>query len=215
VPFNEGDARQRFDISGTEPIPVYLCDPLAGAQPFERVTARVDGQMLWFEGPDVLADPTHTEWLRDEAAKNESEPTEKFLSGLAGSERLALLFRQIHRLEQNERSVRNQARNVPRSQREQQDWLRQQAGRNRLEQQLRHALHKADATLHSYSETTNPDGTPGQLVVEWSEHGQRYRYRSVLDRSLTVVSSGICLSGRDRDFDLTSLVSVMVDRDND
>jgi hypothetical protein len=45
--------------------------------------------------------------------------------------------------------------------------------------------------------------------VEWSARGERYRYRSTLDPNLAVVSSGICLSGRDSDFDLTSLVSVM------
>lgn len=220
LPFNEGDARQRFGLNGVEPIPVYLCEALAGAQPFERVIARVDGKILWFDGPDVAADPTHAEWLRDEAAKQEAEPTEKFLAGLAGSERLALLFHHLHRLEQAERAGNRtaptgQPEAMPRNQREQREWLRQQAGRNRLEQQLRYALKKADATLHSYSETLNPDGTPGQLVVEWSERGQNYRYRSVLDRGLTVVSGGICLSGRDRDFDLTSLVSVMSDRDDD
>jgi hypothetical protein len=47
--------------------------------------------------------------------------------------------------------------------------------------------------------------------VEWSESGQKRRYRSTLDTQLSVVASGICLSGRDQDFDLTSLVSVMAD----
>src|SRR5258707_1015301 len=58
LPYNESDARQRFGF-GREPLPVFLCDPTAGAERFERVLARVDGRMLWFEGPDVLADPIH------------------------------------------------------------------------------------------------------------------------------------------------------------
>jgi hypothetical protein len=89
--------------------------------------------------------------------------------------------------------------------------LRRQALNSQLEQRLRHALAKADAVLHSYSEITNTDGTPGHLVVEWSEQGQTRRYRSTIDPRLNVVSSGICLSDRDQDFDLTSLVNVMTD----
>jgi hypothetical protein len=72
-------------------------------------------------------------------------------------------------------------------------------------------LRKADATLHSFSEIPATDHAPSHLVVEWSEQGQTHRYRSTIDQRMTVVSSGICLSGRDRDFDLTSLVSVMSD----
>jgi len=87
--------------------------------------------------------------------------------------------------------------------------LHRGAGTARLERRLRRALEKAEATLLGYSEMTNPDGTPAGIVVEWSDRGGRYRYRSVLDPGLDVVSSGICLSGRDGDFDLTSLVSVM------
>ncbi len=212
LPFNESDARQRFGLSGAEPLPILLCDPMGGAQAFERVIARVDGKTLWFDGPDLTADPIHAEWLREAAAQ--TEPTEQFLPGLAGSERLALLFSQIRAVE----LAQNEAELVAlrqRSQQEQQVWLREQAGRSRLENRLRHALSKAEATLHSYSETINPDGTPGHLVVEWSERGQTYRYRSVLNRHLSVVSSGICLSGRDNDFDLTSLVSVMTDPNAD
>ena len=215
LPFNESDARQRFGL-GAEPFPVFLCDPTNGAERFERVIARADGNMFWFEGPDVVADPTHAEWLRDAALKAES--TDNFLAGLAGSERLALLFWRIHQFEiAMEQERRQQAKAERRRQtevrrqnrRQQREWLRQAAQRSTLEEQLRHALAKADATLHSFSEIPNADGSLGNLVVEWSENGQKRRYRSTLDAGLSVVSSGICLSGRDRDFDLTSLVSVM------
>lgn len=206
VPFNDSDARQRFGFEA-EPLPVFLCDPTNGAECFERVIARVDGRTLWFDGPDVLADPTHAEWLRDASA--DIEHLERFLPGLAGSERLALLFWQLHQIEATERQRQAAVRRQSRQQ--QQEWLRYQAHLGQLEQHLRHALAKADAVLHSYSQITNTDGTPGHLVVEWSEQGQRHRYRSTIDPHLNVVSSGICLSDRDRDFDLTSLVSVMTD----
>jgi hypothetical protein len=217
MPFNESDAHQRFAFSA-EPLPVFLCHPTSGAERFERVLARVDGNILWFDGLDALADPMHAEWLRDAAAQPET--VERFLPGLAGSERLALLYWQIRQTElalaaqrrqsaEAERRRRAEVRHQPREQ--QREWLRHEALRSHLEENLRHALAKAGATLLSYSEIPDAGGSPGQLIVEWSESGQRRRYRSTIDPRLTVVSSGICLSGRDRDFDLTSLVSVMTD----
>ena len=217
LPFNDSDARQRFGFNA-EPLPVFLCDPTNGAERFERVIVRVDGTALWFDGPDMLADPTHAEWLRDTAAK--MEETDSFLPGLAGSERLALIFWRIRQVEiameperrrQAEAERKRQAELRRQNRQKQRQWLHQERLRSQLEGRLQHALAKADATLHSYSEITNPDGTIGHLVVEWSEHGQTRRYRSTLDPQLSVVSSGICLSGRDRDFDLTSLVNVMTD----
>jgi len=113
----------------------------------------------------------------------------------------------LHQVDQvYAREQRAQAR---RTKAEQRALLRHKAAADQLETRLRHALAKADATLHSFSQTSGPDGQPGPVIVEWSEHGQRYRYRSTVDANLSVVSSGICLSGRDSDFDLTSLVSVM------
>jgi len=212
IPYNESDARQRFGFS-TEPLPVFLCDPTAGAERFERIITRVDGKTLWFDGPDTLADPTHGEWLRDTAA--DIEHLERFLPGLAGSERLALLYWQIRQVELNSllhEREREQMKEVgQRSSAEQRDWLLQEARRTPLERALRHALAKADATLLSFSEVPSADGSRGYLVVEWSESGKTLRYRSMLDPRLAVISSGICLSGRDQDFDLTSLVSVMTD----
>lgn len=208
LPYNESDADQRFGF-GMEPLPLLLCDPTGGAERFERVIARVDGRVLWFEGPDTLADPTHAEWLRDASAR---ETNEDFLPGLAATERRALLYWRIRQLElalPERIRLSEQLPHQPRQ--EQRAWLSRLDKQIDLESKLRHALAKADATLHSFSEVAAPDGSLQQLIVEWSEHGRARRYRSALDPLLTVVSSGICLSGRDHDFDLTSLVGVMTD----
>jgi hypothetical protein len=212
LPYNAGDARQRFGFSGVEPLPVYLCDPFAGVGQFERVIARVDGGTLWFDALDVTADPTHAEWLREAASAD--EPPDKYLSGLAGSERLTLLFSFMRKLEaQHAAEMRELA---AQNRAEQRRVLQERQRRNTLEGRLRHALAKADAELQHFSVTHDSDGNNPQLIVEWTERGERHRYRSVIasDNALGVVSSGICLSGRDHDFDLTSLVSVMSgDRD--
>ena len=208
LPYNESDVRQRFGFS-MEPLPVFLCDPTNGAERFERVIARVDGSALWFEGPDALADPSHSEWLREATSR---EAGEEMLPGLAASERLALLYWRIRQLELSLPAAARLSEQISRrSHQEQRAWLSREAQRLGLEENLRHALSKADAMLHSFSEVIAPDGSTSQLIVEWSERGQVHRYRSAIDPRLTVVSSGICLSGRDRDFDLTSLVSVMTD----
>ncbi len=156
--------------------------------------------------------------MRDTTA--DIEHLENFLPGLAGSERLALLLWQLRQVElalqpalrQQLRGARgSQVKKLPQDSNQQRAWLRQQAQQGQLEFQLRHALQKADATLHSFSEIPATGSAPGYFIVEWSEQGRTRRYRSTIDPGMTVVSSGICLSGRDRDFDLTSLVNVMTD----
>src|SRR5260370_11682153 len=79
-----------------EPLPVFLCAPTAGADRFERVIVRVDERALWFEGPDLLADPTHAEWLREASSQ---EVSTDLLAGLAASQRQALLYWRIRQLE--------------------------------------------------------------------------------------------------------------------
>lgn len=213
IPFNDSDAKQRFGLP-SEPLPIFLCDPTNGAERFERVIVRVDGSTLWFDGPDMLADPQHAEWLRDATAQaDETEVT--FMPGLAGSERYALLLWQIHQLEQSVRSGTSvqpnsaQQTQLPHGHQQQSAWLRTERQRDRLEESLRHALHKADATLHSYSEITRSDGTISHIIVEWRERHGTFRYRSTVEPDMNVVSSGICLSDQDDDFDLTSLVNVV------
>jgi hypothetical protein len=62
-------------------------------------------------------------------------------------------------------------------------------------------------------------GHPGARLTEFSEQGSEVTVRYTMNGSehtvrvrrddLSVVSAGICLAGRDRDFDLASLVSVL------
>jgi len=74
------------------------------------------------------------------------------------------------------------------------------------ENRIRMALGCMNADLLSYVEQ---DET--HLVVKWKFQG--LEYRTVVQKDdLEVVSAGICLSGKDRKFDLTTIVSVMKER---
>jgi hypothetical protein len=203
-----------------DPLPVYLCDPTDGADRFETVLARVDGRILWYSGPDLRADPTHAAWLRDAARL--PELPDRYPRGLPGAARQALLLNHLRQIEQaarqeaaHELAELRAALGLPRDGQAQHNTIHSEQavafldGAMSLEQRLRRALSRADAELHGFSEAPARDGEPPHLVVEWSRQGERYRYRSVVARNLTVIASGICLSGRDDDFDLTSLVSVM------
>jgi len=184
LPYNASDAMTRF-VLPDEPFPVYLCDLSDGAERFARVIIRVDGSARWYGGPDMRADPEHAERLREAVADTS-------LTGLSSSERRVLILDKLHQID----LARTQA---------------EQAGK-RLEDSLRYALGKANARLLNYREMPAAHGQPGYLLVEWNDGEQTHHYRSTIARDLTVISSGICLSGEDRKFDLTSLVSVIKDR---
>ena len=68
---------------------------------------------------------------------------------------------------------------------------------------LEMALAKGGGVLHSYS----VEGDDFQ--VSWADSQGQKQFSRVRRRDMTVVSSGICLSDRDADFDLTSLVGVV------
>ncbi len=73
------------------------------------------------------------------------------------------------------------------------------------ERRLERALKLAGATLERCEQQH------GSFVVTYRVDGEPYT-SVVSKKNLTVVSAGVCLSGRDGDFDLTSLVSVLRER---
>jgi hypothetical protein len=75
------------------------------------------------------------------------------------------------------------------------------------ETRLETALKQADGQLQSYRDRGE------YWQIEWRTTDGQLHSSAIDKRDLTVISSGICLSGRDRDFDLQSLVGVMENRD--
>lgn len=74
--------------------------------------------------------------------------------------------------------------------------------RTRNERRLREALEHAGAALRDFAEQRD------QYRVTYEIDGRRH-VSVVRKDNLTVQTAGICLSGRDRDFDLASLVGVL------
>jgi hypothetical protein len=73
----------------------------------------------------------------------------------------------------------------------------------RDEKRLRQALKLGGGELHQFQDRGD------YWTVDWTTSDGTCHTSAIAKDDLTVVSSGICLSGRDRDFDLQSLVGVM------
>ncbi len=73
----------------------------------------------------------------------------------------------------------------------------------RDERRLRQALNLGGGELHQFQDRGE------YWTVDWTTADGVRHTSAIAKDDLTVVSSGICLSGRDRDFDLQSLVGVM------
>lgn len=71
------------------------------------------------------------------------------------------------------------------------------------ERRLRQALKLGGGELQQFHDRGD------YWTVDWTTADGVHHTSAISKGDLTVVSSGICLSGRDRDFDLQSLVSVM------
>jgi hypothetical protein len=86
------------------------------------------------------------------------------------------------------------------------DLVARRDGGRSDERRLRAALGRGGGALRGFQDRD------AFWLVEWSARDGSCHTTAVAKRDLTVISAGICLSGRDSEFDLQSLVGVVEDR---
>ena len=148
---------------------------------FDRVIARFDGSSFWFEDSDRRADPLAAEELR-KALKKVTPPKKLRFKGMTPEMRTAYDLVARKKIE-----------------------FMKQMQQETDEQRLQEALKMGGGELRSFRDRAD------YWQVEWVT-GDGHRHSSAIAKNdLTVISSGICLSGLDRNFDLQSLVGVIED----
>jgi hypothetical protein len=152
---------------------------VADAAEFEVVLARFDGAAWWFEGLDRRADPVLAESLRA-AMRSVTPPEAVRARGLTPEMRTAYGI--------STERIRE---------------FRERMEQARAEARLGGALRLGGGRLVDFRDRDDV------WVVEWTTSDGERHTSIVTKEDLSVVSSGICLSGRDRDFDLQSLVGVI------
>jgi hypothetical protein len=183
LPSHYGD--HRFRIKG--PVPVLLCED--AVQPFDAIIARFDGQRFWYEQPDSRRNPALAAYLR-QAFNEVLPPHQVSKKGLSREEREVYAF--AWRSSEEVRRRLEEARRRGEA----------EARRHGAETRLADALSHAQGRLLSFIERDDV------YTVTYRVH-KRTHTSTVRKDDLTVLTSGICLSGRDHDFDLTSVVGVM------
>lgn len=188
VPFNVGDLRQRYPAT-TLPMLVHFPEAVAA---FDRVVVRLDGA-VFFDTPDDRADAMVADDLRGALEAGHETPPGQLSDG----EKLAfelLRRRSQQRIEEEQRLHLAREMEAVAERRSQQ--LRTREGR------VRDALDRAGAKFLSYRVISST-----MLQVTWRHAGSEHTAN--VSTNLEVVSAGLCLSGHDRVFDLTTLVNVV------
>jgi hypothetical protein len=220
-PVNESDMQQR--LGAAKPVPVHLVTEAAA---FEPIIARFDGGAWWFDEIDRRAEPQPAELLREQLrqgtmAENVRFPgmTPEMLTvydlALQQTEAYQLRLqhqREVREQQERQREQRQQRRAQRDEQRREQERQSQRGRRQRGSAQgdegrLRDALHMGGGELREFRDR-------GEFwQVEWTTRNGDRHTSAISKGDLTVISSGICLSGYDRNFDLQSLVGVIEARD--
>jgi hypothetical protein len=160
--------------------PVEVQLTVEGLERFETVFTRFDGRLFWYERRDPGRDPAVAAYLRERLSS----------AGYKGLPPAAEKLRK---------------RGLTREERQAYAFLHAlevEKRRDKTEERLDRALEHAGAEYRSHIERGEA------YVVRYDVDGHQYT-STVRRNDLSVVTAGICLSGRDRQFDLTSLVGVL------
>ena len=186
-PAHSGDAR--FRLNGA----ALVRGSGENVQAFDTILARFDGTHFWFEAPDSRRSPAISQFLRESLSSTKA-PESLQKKGLSSEERAAYAFAfygpPVEPTIEIASSTKPQEQNVSST------WRGTDAAR------LARSIEHAGAQMVSYIERA------GAYTVTY-KFGDRTHTSTVNAGDLSVMTSGICLSGRDGDFDLTSLVGVM------
>lgn len=150
---------------------------------FEPIIARYDGGNWWFEEIDRRSEPQPTTEL-SKSLQQEIPPENLRFAGMTPEMVTAYDLA----------------------------WQKTKLGREKKQHKtdqykLKKALKQSGAELENFRDH-------GEFwQIEWRTNNGELHSSAISKDDLTVVSSGICLSGRDRDFDLQSLVGVMEQRE--
>ena len=196
-PANESDFEQRFGAA--RPALIHL---VSEGEAFEQVLARADGSAFWFEAVDRRSDPLAGDALR-EALKAQVAPGALRFKGMTHEMRVAYELARQPLGDLIEEHARKRRRVRPPGAQEGQAAPNFATEAERDQWRLREALRVGGGDLQGFTDRGD------YWVVEWTTRGGHRHTSAIGKEGLTVISSGICLSGRDRDFDLQSLVGVI------
>ncbi len=166
-------------------------------QMFDQICTRYDGSQFWYEHVDQRGNPMLASYLR-ESMQSRMDPAELQKKGLSAAQRAAyeLNFWELTGREHLQKETPDQISTETDSNQASDSVT------NRLQQRLRDSLSHAGAELIDYLERED------SCRVTFSVAGQRYT-SSVANDDLSVQIAGICLNGHDNEFDLSSLVGVL------
>ena len=195
-PGSESDMAARFGAAC--PVPVRLVTEGAA---FDPIVARNVGGVWWFDEIDRRADPVPADHMRH-AISASIMPWALAFPGLTPEMRTvyALAAQADPRFH-----AQMAAHGMPPS-------LPQTVRHRRMvsdEHRLRTALTTGGGALSQFSDRGD------YWVVDWTTADGERHTSAIAKDELTVISSGICLSGEDNKFDLQSLVQVIQRRDTD
>lgn len=184
-PHNLAEAKQRFGI--TTAVPIHL---VTEGNLFDTVIARPDGKTWWFDHLDRRADPRMADQLK-QALTAVTRPEDLKLPKLTPELRTA--YQLATQSVTDFTTYHQQQRQAIQARREQQY----------AEQRLRGALAMGGGELCAVQDRGD------YWWVEWQTSQGGTHASAIAKPDLTVISAGICLSGRDSDFDLQALVGVV------